>query len=188
MNNEGLLIEISPYFQMKYIFSNIYFTGALSNCTCSITPAFLKLSLPFITRTSHSPSRCSSSPSCIPFSVFFVGSISSTIVLNIEIHSGTISKPLLLSLCILPTQIFYTQKTNKTLSPVQIPPLDFRHIIYKGLLDSSTSVSQRYLEINVHKIEFIVFLHKTWTYHLKSLWEKETFISWVLGNIGNDFR
>lgn len=169
-------------------FSSIYFPGVLSNYTCSITPPFLKLTLPFVTRTAHSPSRCLSSPSFIPFSVFFVGSISSTIVLNIEIRSGTISKPLILSHCNPPTQIFYTQKTNKTLSPVQILPLDFRHIIYKGLLDSSMLVSQRYLEINVHKIEFMIFLHKIWTYNLKSLREKDTFISWVLGNTGNDFR
>lgn len=145
---------------MLFFFS-IYFTGAFSSYNCS-TPCLLGSFYSFSLPEYHTLLPDTQLPplALAPPPVSFVGSISSTTFANIEILSGTVPKPLLLSLCTLPTQSIQSQKTIKILCPAPIAPLSFIHI-YKGLLDSSSSVSQKHREANVHKTEFMIFLHKT---------------------------
>lgn len=121
------------------LFPSIYFTGTLNNYNCSTLPAILEVSLPFVTRTSHSPSTCSFSPVGFSFSVSFGGSTPCITFLNIDILLGAIPKPF--SSHSIPSRqnLLYTRKTNKILSLAQIPPLRFRHI-YSGLLDSSMNL------------------------------------------------
>lgn len=97
-----------------------------------------------------------------PFSVTFVGLIFSTRSLNIEPLSGLILypfSPLILYFLYTDSSIL-RRLTFCLLSQVQIRPLGFRYID-SGLLDNSKSVSQRHLEIIVHKIKFMIYLYKT---------------------------
>ena len=173
-----LLVERPPYLQTKCIFFHVYFTRNLSNYKQFPTPALRKVSLAFITRMVHIPSRCSSFPSDFLSQCSWAPSLPT--LFKILSLSGKVSK--LFSSHSLPSmhRLFYTQKMNKILSLVQILLLTFRHI-YNGLLD--TSRSQRHLGIHVRNVEFMIFLYKTWTCSLKNLWAKGTLMAWVLGNI-----
>lgn len=146
----------------------------------SPAPAFWKVSLPFITRTLHSPSTCSCSPSgflsqCPLWSPSLLPRFK-MLKLFQEQSQCLFSFHSILSI----RKLFHTWKTNQNFISSSKPTSEVQTYM-NGLLD--TWRSQRHLEINVHNIEFMISLCKTWTYNLKNLWAKETFIVWVLRNI-----
>lgn len=172
-----LLMETPEW---NVFFSIFILPEILATINSSLAPAFWKVSLPFITRTLHSPSKCSFSPSGFlsqcPLWTPSPPPRFKILKLFQEQSQSLFSFHSILSM----HKLFHTRKTNQNFISSSKPSSEVQTYM-NGLLD--TSRSQRHLEINVHNIEFMISLCKMWTYNLKNLWAKETFIVWVLGNI-----
>lgn len=165
-----LVTEKPPNLRTKF---SIYCTDLLA-VIAGLPPAFLKGSLTWITRTSHSFSRCSSLHGFL-FCVFrgfhllqHVYKDGNSFRNCFQASSFTLHNPYLYNL--------HSEDKQNCFSCWNSSSELQTHM-------QQTMVSRKHQEANVHKIEFMIFLYKTWTYKLKNLWRKETFIAWVLGNI-----